>query len=74
MTKEQFDKLKIGDRVYIPHFKPGEVLSTEVLGIDRIFNRINVLCHSKTLSYRYVAVETRKFVAFVVGTYKELRK
>lgn len=53
MTKEQFKKLKIGDTVYLPNYKRQGFTSTEVLKIDHVFNKVQVLLRNKFLSYRY---------------------
>ncbi len=72
MKIKEFKSLKIGDSVYIPkgNYAVNEMMSTEVLGIDRVFNKIKVLCHSKPLSYRYVSYKTNKPVTLFVGTCK----
>lgn len=62
MTTTQFKALRKGDRVLIPDAARGnrELLSTEVLGIDRLFGKVTVLLGRKPYSYRYVRVDGAK--------------
>jgi hypothetical protein len=55
MTIDAFKTLKKGDRVYIPSPNGDRRLtSTEVLSIDRLFNKATVLLGRKPYSYRYL--------------------
>jgi hypothetical protein len=72
MTAQQFKTLKVGDRIYLPNsWKRGTFTSSEVLKIDRIFGKVQVLLRNKFLSYKYFPskVEPSKVSAFV-GTMK----
>ena len=54
MTKEEFKNLKVRDTVYIPDKnKPGKYFSTQVLKIDRYFNKVTVFFCKKPFSYKY---------------------
>jgi len=58
MTINQFNTLKIGDRVLLPNnWSKGTYTSTEVLEIDRVFKKVRVLLNSKFLSYKYIPVD-----------------
>ena len=71
MTIQEFTNLKVGDAVQIPDTnRKGQVISTEVLKIDRIFKKCLVLLNSKFLSYRYVQKNSKKPSSCMVGTCK----
>lgn len=70
MTLSQFQSLKVGSRVYIPDLgRPKQMMSTEVLSIDRIFRKVKVLCGGdRFLSYRYVRASSQdKSISLIVG-------
>jgi hypothetical protein len=73
MTKEEFKNLKIGDRCYLKDDQKGqnEYISTEVLHIDRIFNKLVVLLRSKPIHYSKIPLKLKtgqKKSGFAVGT------
>lgn len=72
MTKEEFKNLKIGDRCYLKRWD-GRYDNSEVLKIDRIFNKLVVLLHSKPIHYSKIPLKLKsnqKESGFVVGTFK----
>ena len=71
MTKEQFKKLKVGDSVAVYcDGKRDSTMGTEVLRIDRIFGKIDVLCKRPKLSYKYVLLKPTILPRCFVGTVK----
>ena len=70
MTIQEFNNLKVGDRVSIPDKdRKGQVISTEVLKIDRIFKKVEVLLGgNRFLSYRYVQKNSKKPWSCIVGS------
>jgi hypothetical protein len=74
MTKQEFQKLKVGDRVYIPSTFMGiknPVMSTEVTNIDRYFNKVKVFCGGEKFhSYRRVFIQTNRPCPHSVGICK----
>ena len=68
MTKQDFDKLKVGDRVILPGTRYRGITSTEVLKIDRVFNKLMVLLGgNKFLSYKYIQLKTDNVCSCSVG-------
>lgn len=70
MTQNEFKVLKIGDRVYLPdkYNNKGKLISTEVLKIDRLFNKVEVLLGGKPKSYRYIRMKSGAVpISFVCG-------
>jgi hypothetical protein len=65
MTKQQFDKLKVGDSVYLKNTYNEFWTGTEVLKIDRIFSKVEVLLGRRPYSYRYISVNKRPASCFV---------
>jgi hypothetical protein len=73
MKIQEFNKLKVGDRCYLPNtWKRGTFISTEVLKIDHLFNKVVVLLHSKPVSYKYISIKQPIIgqVTSAVGTCK----
>lgn len=70
MSIEEFNNLKVGDRVQIPDkCSKGQVISTEVLKIDRVFNKcIVILGGGKSLSYRRISINSKKRISCSVGS------
>jgi|WetSurMetagenome_2_1015567.scaffolds.fasta_scaffold343583_2 hypothetical protein len=72
MTKQQFDKLKVGDVVCLRNpVRDGGFTMTEVLEIDRFFRKVRVLLKNEFQSYRRfpLKVDWSK-VRGIVGTCK----
>lgn len=72
MTKTEFNNLKIGDRCYLRE-RNGTYTSTEVLKIDKIFNKVVVLLHSAPVSYRYILKKltgNQRESGNIVGSFK----
>lgn len=73
MTAKQFKVLKVGDTVYLRNNKwqTNGFTATEVLKIDRLFGKIQVLLRNQFLSYKYFPLKVDFFkVSAFVGTYK----
>ncbi len=73
MKKLEFDKLKVGDCCYLRD-KNKKYTMTQVLSIDRIYNKIIVILHSKPVSYKYIVKKlnnNQEFSGCVVGSYKK---
>lgn len=75
MTKQEFDKLKVGDSVYMYlSGRKDRIMGTEVISIDRIFGKIQAICSSRPKSYKYFKMNVSgKHLAMVncyVGSYK----
>lgn len=71
MTKIEFENLKVGDVVYLRPKKHSRGTGTEVLEIDRYFNKIKVLLGNGWLSYKYISKHTKNFeVSCFVGVCK----
>lgn len=75
MTKKEFDNLKVGDIVYIKNLHSEDYMSSEVLKIDRIFNKLVALCGQlrngkEFRSYRSVLKKCSGEVRMSVGTCK----
>jgi len=69
MKIQQFNSIKKGDRVYLPDTnKKGQVISTEVLEVDRLYKKLKVLLRNKFLSYRYFQFKTDSPISCFVGT------
>lgn len=56
MTLNEFNNLKVKDRVYLRQ-QNGKYLSTEVLKIDRYFKKLTVLLGRQSYSYKYIQKE-----------------
>jgi hypothetical protein len=71
MTLADFNKLKVGDGVYVTD-RSGRTMGSEVLKIDKLFKKISVLCKAggRFVSYRSVARKTTRPVSCFVGTCK----
>jgi len=68
MTKQQFNNLKTGDRIYCFNNKNrNSLFSTQVLSIDRPFGKLTAVCSSKPKSYKYFKIKGDKPVTFYVG-------
>lgn len=66
MTKAEFDKLKVGNAVYLPDKQNKTFIGTEVTAIDRYFNKLDVLLGKKFYSYKYISRKYR-LSRFMVG-------
>lgn len=56
MTLNEFNNLKVKDRVYLRQ-QNGKYISTEVLKIDRYFKKLTVLLGRQSYSYKYIQKE-----------------
>jgi hypothetical protein len=55
MTRQQFKKLKVGDRVCLPHGRRRlRATSTQGLEIDKYFGNLKVLLGHGWISYRHI--------------------
>jgi hypothetical protein len=71
MTKEEFKKLKVGDRCYLKDWN-GKYTSTEVRYIDNIFGKLIVLLRSKPIHYSKIPLKLKphqKQSGLMVGSY-----
>lgn len=63
MTKKDFKNLKKGDTVYIPKAyskDKKEFLTTQVIEIDRYFEKLQVILGKRKYSYKYVRKSLKK--------------